>query len=349
METMNIQEPMPVEPAASRNIDVVTAEIRSLMNQAQTMALVYAIEIGRRLCEAKSLLKHGEWGQWLAEKVEYSQSTANNLMKIFEEYGDRQITLFGAAANSQTLGNLPYTKALKLLAVPAAEREQFAKENDVEHLSSRELEKLIREKKELQAAAEKAEQDSAEMKEKLEEALTEAQKKQEEAERAAEEESALREKLKEAEKKAEEAREALEAAKANTEISSDVLKKLKADAKKELADLHKKETQRLAEEMNRKVAKAEALKRKAEAEAREAQQTAEDLQKKLKIAAPEVAQFEMLFQRTQEDLLQCAGLIGRIRKEDEELAGRLEGALKRVIEGQLEEMKGEKCIDQHTP
>ena len=37
-----------------------------------------------------------------------------------------------AAAESQTLGNLPYTHALKLLALPAEEREEFAQEHHVE-------------------------------------------------------------------------------------------------------------------------------------------------------------------------------------------------------------------------
>ena len=111
----------------ARSIEVVTDEIKSLVSSAQSVMLGYAVEIGRRLVEAKDLLPHGEWGKWLREKVEFSQSSANNFMKLFEEYGDRQFTLFGAAvSNSQTFGNLSYTKALRLLAVPGEEREEFA-------------------------------------------------------------------------------------------------------------------------------------------------------------------------------------------------------------------------------
>jgi hypothetical protein len=83
-----------IEAENVRDIDIVTNEINSLLSQAQCLLLTFAVEIGRRLVEAKSLLPHGEWGSWLRERVGFSQSSANNYMKIFEEYGDEQITLF---------------------------------------------------------------------------------------------------------------------------------------------------------------------------------------------------------------------------------------------------------------
>ena len=69
------------------------------------MVLGYAIEIGRKLVEAKAMLPYGQWGQWLKEEVEFSQSSAQNFMRIFEEYGAKQVSLFGDA-ESQTLGIL---------------------------------------------------------------------------------------------------------------------------------------------------------------------------------------------------------------------------------------------------
>jgi len=82
-----------------REIEVVTAEIKEIKRQAQNMALMYAIEIGRRLVEAKSVLPHGKWGEWLKCEVNFSQATANNFMKLFEEYGSAQISIFGAVSN----------------------------------------------------------------------------------------------------------------------------------------------------------------------------------------------------------------------------------------------------------
>jgi len=56
--------------------------------QAEWIYLTAAIKIGRRLTEAKALLKYGEWGKWLEASVDFSQSRANKLMRIFKEYGE---------------------------------------------------------------------------------------------------------------------------------------------------------------------------------------------------------------------------------------------------------------------
>uniref|UniRef100_UPI002628896C DUF3102 domain-containing protein n=1 Tax=uncultured Flavonifractor sp. TaxID=1193534 RepID=UPI002628896C len=147
------------ESPPARSVETVTLEIRTLQHQAQQMLLSYAIEIGRRLVEVKALLPHGQWGDYIKEQVGYSQSTANNLMRVFEEYGAPQQSMFGAGANSQALGNLSYTKALRLLAIPADEREAFAEEHHVEELSTRQLEQAIKERDEARAAAQRAEAD----------------------------------------------------------------------------------------------------------------------------------------------------------------------------------------------
>lgn len=139
--------------AVVRDIGTIEREIQVLKDQSARIVLSYAIEVGRRLCEAKEMLPHGEWGNWLREKAGFSQSTANNMMRLFEEYGADQLTLFGAIPNSQALGNLSYTKAISLLALPAEEREEVLKTTDVEAMSTRELERLIREKRDAEAKA----------------------------------------------------------------------------------------------------------------------------------------------------------------------------------------------------
>ena len=141
-------------PPPVRTVEVVTLEIRTLQRQAQQVVLGYAIEIGRRLEEVKSMLPHGRWGDYLKNEVAYSQSTAQNFMRIFREYGASQQSLFGGVANSQALGNLTYTKALQLLAIPDAEdRERFAIENDVEHMSVRELNEALKARDEAEEKA----------------------------------------------------------------------------------------------------------------------------------------------------------------------------------------------------
>ena len=172
-----LSEPQVMVPA--REISVITGEIIEIRRQANNMLLMYVIEIGRRLIEAKRILPHGEWGKWLEEKVDFSQSTANNLMKLYEEYGQSQLSLFGAGSNSQTIGNLPYSKALQLIAIPENERESFAKEVDAEHISVKELKAAIDERNAAIKRAEEAEKKAEEIAEKqkaVEDAAAEAEK-----------------------------------------------------------------------------------------------------------------------------------------------------------------------------
>ncbi|WP_411680447.1 DUF3102 domain-containing protein [Clostridium thailandense] len=136
--------------AIARTPELIAAEINNIKEQTRKMVLYNSIEIGRRLVEAKAIVGHGEWGKWLKESVEYSQRTANNLMRIFQEYGSEQITLLQDNSKSQAFANLNYSQAIALLELPEEEREGFIKENNVEDMSTRELQKVIKEKQELE-------------------------------------------------------------------------------------------------------------------------------------------------------------------------------------------------------
>lgn len=129
--------PVTETSVSNRTADIIAAEIRSIDQQARQYVLQSAMEIGQRLTEAKELVGHGEWGTWLKEHVNYSQSSANNFMKISVEY-----------ANSQTLSNLSYSQAVALLSVPTEERESFVEENNAAEMSARELQAAIKERKE---------------------------------------------------------------------------------------------------------------------------------------------------------------------------------------------------------
>ena len=100
-------------------------------------------------------------GAWLKRELDFSQSTANNFMRIFREYGAAQQSLFGGEAKSQSLANLTYTKALRLLAIPdEEERERFIAGHDVEGMSSRELDKALKEREEALKKAAAAEEET---------------------------------------------------------------------------------------------------------------------------------------------------------------------------------------------
>lgn len=151
-----------------RTPEMIGAEVRMYVEAGRRITLLCGIEIGRRLVEAKEMLQHGEWLPWLEKETGFSTSSAQRYMQVFKEYGAAQQSLFGPVANSPTLGNISISNALRLLAVPEKERESFAQEHDVEHLSAREVEALVKERtaaleREKEDLLRSSEEDKAEM------------------------------------------------------------------------------------------------------------------------------------------------------------------------------------------
>ena len=141
----------------------LATEINTIKQQTRSIMMTASIEIGRRLVEAKAAVGHGNWEAWLKENVNYSQRTASNLIKVFQEYGTGQQKLFGKEANSQALADLSYTQAVALLGIQDPdERAEFLEENDVAAMTTRELEQAIKER-------DAAKKEAAEMKEKYQE------------------------------------------------------------------------------------------------------------------------------------------------------------------------------------
>lgn len=161
---------------SNRTPEIIAVEINSIKSQTRQIVLNNSVEIGRRLVEAKELIGHGDWGTWLKDSVEYSQSTAENLIKIFKGYGSDQITMLGDNLKSQALGNLSYTQAIALLGLPEDQRETFVKENNIDEMSTRELQQAIKEKKELEQKLKDAE-DKAEQERKNCEVVSDSYKK----------------------------------------------------------------------------------------------------------------------------------------------------------------------------
>ncbi len=127
-----------------RTPELIAAEINHIKEETKRIVLNNSIEIGRRLTEAKLIVPHGEWGKWLEEKVDYSKTTANNLMNIFNEYGAAQMDLLGSNINDTVFANITYTQAVELLLIKnPEERKEFVENNDMENMSTRELKKAI--------------------------------------------------------------------------------------------------------------------------------------------------------------------------------------------------------------
>lgn len=122
--------------AVGRSADGIATEIRVIVQQARTMMAMAVIEVGKRLIEAQELVPHGEWGEYVTHSCGFSQRTAQTYMQLAAN-----------SANAQTIADLPYSKALVLLALPDGKIEEFRAEHPVEDVSVRELKKQIAEYK----------------------------------------------------------------------------------------------------------------------------------------------------------------------------------------------------------
>lgn len=145
---------------AVRNLDTIAGEINTIKQQARSYITNSCIEIGARLTEAKRLIGHGNWSKWLEESVDYSERTAQNLMKIYRAFGveGNQGKLFGKELDAEQVKELNYTQMTALLKIKDDdERVEFMEEHreELKDMSTRELEAKI---KELNEAKEKAEE-----------------------------------------------------------------------------------------------------------------------------------------------------------------------------------------------
>lgn len=308
-------------PKEGRDIEVITREILDAKRRGGEAILT----IGRCLTEAKQALPHGEWLPWLNERVEFSERTAQNFMRLAREW-----------SNPQALADLGAAKALTLLALPAEERESFIAENHVVggeektviDMTSRELEKAIRERKEAQEAAAKAqaeasaaEQARAKMAEDM--ALLNARLSgaNEDREQAAQAVARLEAQLAELKEKPVEV--AVE-----TVVDPEALKKARAEA---VAGMQDK-----LDRAKEAKAKADERRKQAEASVEILKKSIDEMERNEKKAAlgadKDLAQFELLFDQTKDTVNRMHGILLKVRSRDEDAAGRLSKALAALAE-----------------
>ena len=302
-------------PASERNIEAITSEILRLKNDAGNAIL----GIGQRLLEAKAMLPHGEWLPWLTERVEFSERQAQRFMKLAQEW-----------SNPTALSDLGATKALALLALPPEERQKFLSENhivdgeekSVIDMTSRELEKAVKERDEAlhaaeaaRAAAETADQSRAKM-----EADMTALKKLHQATQAAE--AQARENLAKAQAELKALRER------PVEVAVEVDQKALEEARREAVAQMQAKVDKAAEARK----KAEEQRKKAEEElavARQQLEAARQTERQAVISGDkDLALFELLFSQGNEAVNKLHGLLLKVRgRGDMELAGKLQKAL----------------------
>lgn len=283
-----------------RSGDVIAAEINGIKRQTEKavrgVMLSAAMDIGKLLIEAKSVVPHGEWGAWLEENVSYSTTTANDMMRLYTEYGDSQIPIDGGPSNEELFGAIAPSKALALLALPEQDRRDFIQENNVDDMSVRTLREEI--------ARVKAEKEAAEAAKAAAEA--EAEGRRDAAEAAMRAKAAAEAKLADAQKKQDAAVRA-----AKKDEAAKVKKQLDAVNEK------LKKAEESAAEQKKQISMLQDQIRAAEAEEASAEREAEDspelialreekaqLEKKLLAADPTMARFGVLIGQYQAQFAQ---------------------------------------------
>lgn len=302
------------KPAEDRTIEAITGEILDAKRAGGEAILT----IGRCLIEAKDMLPHGEWKDWLADRVEFSERAAQRFMRLAREW-----------SNPTALSDLGATKALTLLALPAEERERFMEDNNVIDMTTRQLEQAIKERDEARKAAEaaKAEASTAEQaRAKMAEDMTLLNARlagaREDRERALQDAAKLEEEL--AELKIRPVDVAVE-----TVADPEALEKARAEA---------------VAEMQAKLDRAKERQKKAEAQAKEAQDALERTQAQLQdserarknavLASDEdMATFQVLFQQVQDQANKMRGILLKLRgRADQTAAQGVEKALRALAE-----------------
>jgi len=353
-------------PPAARPLAVIEAELDVLeqdTRRKETALIENYIEVGRRLEEVKAQLPYGEWGSWL-ESRGYPQAKAVKLMKVFRAYGKEQQSLFGGEAKSQAFANLGFHKLVQLLAIEGEEdREQFVAEHDVEHMSTRELERALREREEaLEAAAaakeevqglrreadqaKKAQEKDAAKAQRLQDALSKANAAAQEAEaehaKMLQELEELRNRPVQADTEAVEAarKAAIEEMTGKVDKAKEAKKKAEdkrkeaetalAAAQKELSELKAQGPQVRELTQEEKDALTAGAVEKAQAAANERLQA---LEKQLAQSDPDTAAFKVLFEGWQEAYDRMMDALERIRTADSGKAEKLSAAIRTVAEG----------------
>ena len=329
----------------ARDPEIIAAEINTIKKKVQQAVIFGAIEIGEKLMEAKSLVPQGEWGNWLENNVEYSQSTAENLMKLYKEYGGNQESLFDTWTESQTFGKLTYTQHLALLALPFSERQEFAEQNNVEDMSTRQLLKAVQDQLEqerrehqqtkedresAEARARDAEQNVIDMQQRLSAAkssedawqkeidkLNSARKTAEQSEADAKKKvEELQKQLKEAKSREESVRADLKKAQETPDIPESMMEQLRQEAETAVAE-------KTTESIRKKLEEAEQALKASEEKTQAVEAELVAAQKRLKMADRDIMEYETLAQKLISDYNVMDGLRKKITVHDREVGEKL--------------------------
>jgi DNA repair exonuclease SbcCD ATPase subunit len=323
-------------------------EIRLLTMQARRVGLYYAVQIGYRLRIAHEKVGPHGWAEWLKKETDFSAASASRLESLYEGYGEDQGSLLGVGIKFPTLKNISISNALRLLALPEEERESFAETNDVEHMSARDVEALVKErtaaleaeKTRLEEARGKDRDEMQKMQDAID-TLTEDRDELEDMRAKAEEQlKRIQQELREIEARpqpvaVERDEKAIEeAVQAERERAEAEKKEAEKDFRKKLKELKEQisSTASAKTELEKQLAELRAKADAAEQDGLEAEQLREKIkamEAKLALATPEVAEFKAAFDRAQAELVTMLKALRKV--QDEEVKTKLTQAAETML------------------
>jgi predicted nucleic acid-binding Zn-ribbon protein len=312
----------PSDTVITRTPAHVAADINAVKSHASAVFRA-AVDEGKRSCiligklleEAKSLVPHGEWGAWLKNNVDYSESTAQNLMRCYREFGDEQIDFFSGVSDADFFSILTQSQMLELLALPKDQRREFveAHREEIEdgRLSTRQLRDEI-DKLKREAAAKDKEIEAANGK--IKNLTTELD-----------------------EERNKPAPEPVEKVVATHQPSPEQIDKIRAEeaakADKRIADINQEHLLKL-DKARKAQEKAEAELKAAREEGNAGGETAAEavariaeLEKSLKMANPAVSEFRGLFEAANSMIVALKSKLETVRCTDPEAAAKLDKAM----------------------
>lgn len=118
-----------------KSLDTLADEIRYFMRGI----VKDIIEVGKRLIDAKEIVPHGLWKDWLKNNFNLKRQSAQNFMRIAQRFGND---------NDFNILNFNQSQAVEMLALPAGDENNFVaamyeKGTPAEGMTTKELRKAI--------------------------------------------------------------------------------------------------------------------------------------------------------------------------------------------------------------
>lgn len=321
-----------IESLEEKSTEILTAEANNLWEQMEAIGafgLMLAAQAGQRLNVIKERIPHGEWENWCNDNLKFSYRKASRLMNLAQKTSDEN-SIF---SNLPTLADIEISKVYELLAAPEEAAKEVIENNDLSDITVRELREELKKSKEalksrdydLEALQESIRTLEAE-KESLIEASKEAESDNQKIEKIEQNLRATEEKLKVVEEKLKK-----EKAKAK-EAEAKAVEKTKAEAEESMKQAIEKAKEEARQAVSQDI---ESLKADLEAVLKEN----EKLEKSAKNSSnKELAVFKVKSDQLQSDFNSCLESIKALEREDAELAGKANAALKQILNILIEKL-----------